>query len=104
LIPQLIELQIGLPSYILKDGYFYVYYGDSHDLAADGRIQNTTVGGAGNPDQGVAVVRAPVADVVAAAKVGGVTQWWKSVTVWSNFCSSAVLREQPPASKLRLTL
>ena len=52
---------IGLPAYIVKDDYFHVYYGDSHDLASDGSVQNTTNSGAGNPDQGVAVVRAKIA-------------------------------------------
>lgn len=67
----------GLPSYIIKEDYFYVYYGDSKDLGPGNTIQNTTVGGAGNPDQGVAVVRAPVADVIAAAKQGKVVGWQK---------------------------
>eukprot|EP00935_MAST-01C_sp_MAST-1C-sp1_P001994 g1994.t1 len=75
---------MGLPSYIIKDGFFQVYYGDSHDLkctrsGADVacKVQNTTVGGAGNPDQGVAVVRAKIDDVIEAAKKGKITEWKK---------------------------
>ena len=77
---------IGLPSYIIKDGFFQVYYGDSHDLKCSSMaptsnssctVQNTSSSGAGNPDQGVAVVRAKVADVVAAAKKGEGVEWHK---------------------------
>ena len=72
---------MGLPAYIVKkekEGeFFQIYYGDTHDLAADGSVQNTSNSGAGNPDQGVAVVRAKVADVVAAAKQGKGVPWKK---------------------------
>jgi hypothetical protein len=68
---------IGLPAYIVKDGYFHIYYGDTHGLATDGSIQNTSNSGAGNPDQGVAVVRAKVADVIAAAKQHKGVKWKK---------------------------
>ncbi|CAK0844085.1 unnamed protein product [Prorocentrum cordatum] len=68
---------MGLPSYVVKGGHFYVYYGDSHDLDADGRVQRTAAGGGGNPDQGVAVVRASVAEVMVAARRGEAAQWLK---------------------------
>ena len=72
---------MGLPAYIVKTekegDFFQIYYGDTHDLAADGSVQNTSNSGAGNPDQGVAVVRAKVADVVAAAKQGKGVPWKK---------------------------
>ena len=50
----------GVP-YIVKDGYFYVYYTDSC--------------GAGNPS--TAVARAPIADVLNAAKQGTTVPWAK---------------------------
>ena len=63
--------------YIVKDEYFYIYYGDTHALAANGSVQNTSNSGGGNPDQGVSVVRAKVRDVVAAAKQGKGVPWKK---------------------------
>lgn len=67
---------MGLTNYIEKDGYFMIYYTDTHELncttpttctVADAGNQ-TGSGGGGHPDQGVAVARAKIADVVAAAK------------------------------------
>lgn len=51
----------GVP-FVIKDGYFYIYYGE--------RMRNPNYGFA-------AVARAPVADVLAAAKTGAVTAWQK---------------------------
>ena len=61
---------MGLANYIEKDGYFHILYGDTNELGPDNEIVNATggVGSAGNPDQGVAVVRAKISEVVAAAK------------------------------------
>ena len=71
---------IGLANYIEKDGFFQIYYGDSNDLGPNNRIINVTngvIGSAGNPDQGVAVARAKISDVVAAAKQGKPVSWKK---------------------------
>ena len=60
---------MGLANYIeTPDGYFQIYYGDSHDLDENNNTRNATdgAGQTGNPDQGVAVVRAKISDVVAA--------------------------------------
>ena len=61
---------MGLANYIEKDGYFHILYGDTNELGPGNEIINATdgVGSAGNPDQGVAVVRAKISEVVAAAK------------------------------------
>ena len=68
---------IGLPAYIVNDDYFHIYYGDSHALEADGSVKIMNNSGAGNPDQGVAVVRAKVGDVIAAAKQHKGVEWKK---------------------------
>ena len=77
---------MGLANYIeTPDGYFQIYYGDSHDLDENNNIRNATdgAGQAGNPDQGVAVVRAKISDVVAAAKQHKSAPWmkWHKVSV-----------------------
>lgn len=54
---------------LVAAGYFQVYYTDTKELLPGNKIDNITVpGSGGNPDQGVAVARAKIADVVAAAK------------------------------------
>lgn len=68
---------MGLPAYVVVGDYFHIYYGDSHELAPDGTVRNTSDSGAGNPDQGVAVVRAKVEDVIAAAKQHKGIPWSK---------------------------
>ena len=64
---------MGLTNYIEKDGYFWIYYSDTNELVREGghwKVENMSsqVGSAGNPDQGIAVVRAKISEVVAAAK------------------------------------
>jgi hypothetical protein len=70
---------MGLANYIEKDGFFQILYGDTNELGPNNEIQNATdgVGQAGNPDQGVAAVRAKIADVVAAAKQHKSVEWKK---------------------------
>eukprot|EP01043_Picozoa_sp_COSAG02_P037509 COSAG02_NODE_2822_length_7957_cov_4.624841_1_plen_474_part_00 len=70
---------MGLANYIEKDGFFQILYGDTNGLGPNNEIQNATdgVGQAGNPDQGVAAVRAKIADVVAAAKQHKSVEWKK---------------------------
>ena len=70
---------MGLSPYIIKDGYFYSYFADTNDLSASGKVVNVTgiPDSAGNPDQGVAVVRASVASVVHAAREHSVVEWHK---------------------------
>ena len=70
---------MGLSPYIIKDGYFYSYFADTNDLSASGKVVNVTgvPNSAGNPDQGVAVVRASVASVVDAARRHSVVAWQK---------------------------
>jgi len=58
------NINIGYANYILKDGWFQVYYRDSHWV--DGVVKD-----------GVAVMRAKVDDVVRAAEAGKVTMWHK---------------------------
>lgn len=54
---------------LVAAGYFQVYYTDTKELLPGNKIDNITLpGSGGNPDQGVAVARAKIADVVAAAK------------------------------------
>lgn len=57
---------MGLSGYIIKDGFFQIYYHDSL----------TPMSGTGSGGS-IAVARAAVADVVAAARVGKVTPWFK---------------------------
>ncbi|MFC5407552.1 discoidin domain-containing protein [Cohnella soli] len=65
--PDFINVQ-GAP-YIIKEGYFYVYYSDAN-------APNV---------QGAAVARAKVSDVIAAAKNGTVTSWSKYYNgAWSE--------------------
>jgi len=59
---------MGLANYIIKDGFFQVYYQD--------QVLPDKQGPAGNSEQ-VAVARAKVADVVAAAKQLKTTPWFK---------------------------
>jgi hypothetical protein len=74
---------MGLPSYIVRDGFMHVLYGDTNELGADGRVRNISVpGSAGNPDQGVAIVRANLSEVLAAARAGGNAN--KSWHKWYN--------------------
>jgi hypothetical protein len=66
--PTAVEI-LGAP-FIVKDGYFLVYFSDA---------QSTGV------TNGLAVARAPVADVVQAALAGRVTNWYKYYTgTWSE--------------------
>ncbi len=58
----------GLSNYIVKDGYFYVYYTDYYEKmlpAEDGS------------DRGLAVARARVEDVIAGARDTTVVEWMK---------------------------
>lgn len=70
---------MGLANYIEKDGWFMIVYGDTNALASDGSVVNATDGDgqAGNPDQGVGVVRAKISEVVAAAKQHKTVPWKK---------------------------
>jgi hypothetical protein len=56
--------QLGAP-YIVKDGYFYMYYGEGVKRSDGSYLK------------GITVARAKVADVLAAAKQGKVTAWKK---------------------------
>jgi hypothetical protein len=58
------NINVGYANYIMKDGWFQVYYRDSHWV--DGEMKD-----------GVAVMRARVEDVVKAAEAGKVTMWHK---------------------------
>ena len=64
-----------MANYIVKDGFIMVYYTDSHAWLGADKIPplpappaGSTSQGGGNPDQGIAVARAKLADVIAAAK------------------------------------
>lgn len=59
-----VNLNIGYANYIIKDGYFYVYYRDN-------KYQN------GKFEEGVAVMRAKVDEVANAALSNRVTVWHK---------------------------
>jgi len=60
------SLNIGYANYILKDGYFYVYYRDHMGIKP------------GEPARdGIAIARAKVEDVVDAAENGRITVWNK---------------------------
>jgi len=58
------NLNLGYANYIIKDGYFYVYYRDT-------RLENNSF------VDGVAVMRAPIDEVVQAALSNRVTIWHK---------------------------
>jgi hypothetical protein len=57
---------MGLVNYIVKDGFFQIYFQDSHKAVS-----------ATGPSQLVATARAPVADVISAARRLKVTTWKK---------------------------
>ncbi len=66
--PEKRSCNMGLANYILKDGYFYLYYTDYFDRA-DPLDQNA--------DRGLAVARARIVDVITHAEDTTVTEWEK---------------------------
>jgi len=76
---------MGLSNYIIKDGFFQLYYQDLVN-------QKDHTGATGPFQPGAAVARAPVADVVAAARKGKASPWhkyyngaWTEAGIGGNF-------------------